>query len=173
MMTLRELLEDKVFKEFFTTIPEVQGYMHPGRLPWRVYVQKERGGPWRKKDFRTYREAFLFLKPRLRDVYDATIQSRGTAFPPPAKVVKVVKRLPSGKKVPVRDEKGKQQYRRIVWRPILPEMEEPHRWCPYCRRPTVFGWFSKHHAFPRGFEFDLSLQRCTICGASERLVAHV
>lgn len=164
MLTLRELLADKIYKEFFTTPPEMPVIPVPELQRWRVYVQRETGGKWAKKDFVRYRDAFKFLKPRLREVHDATIQSRGIAFPPPARVVKIRK---NGQLL--RDDKGKLILRRIVWQPILPEAEEPHRWCPYCRRPTVFGWFSKHHAFPPGFEFDLAIQRCTICGISERL----
>jgi hypothetical protein len=166
MLTLRELLADKVYREFFTTPPDMPRNVHPDLRPWRVYVQSEQHGRWAKKDFATYKDAFRFLKPRLKEVYDATIQSRGIAWGPPARVVRVKR---NGKIL--LDEKGKVVLRRIVWQPILPEAEEPHRWCPYCRRPTVFAWFSRHHAFPRGFEFDLALLRCTICGASERLVS--
>lgn len=167
MLTLRELLTDKIYREFFITVPEMPANLHPSQTPWRVYVQKELHGRWARRDFNQYRDAFKFLKPLLKDAHDATIQSRGIAFSPPARVVKVKR---NGQLL--RDEKGKVVLRRIVWQPILPEAEEPHRWCPYCRRPTVFGWFSKHHAFSSGFEFDLALQRCTICGASERLISH-
>ena len=40
-----------------------------------------------------------------------------------------------------------------------------HDWCPYCRRPTVFWYFRKHHALRQFRDLDLSDdRRCTICG---------
>lgn len=165
MMTLAELLEDKVYREFFTTKPKMPS-VHPSRLPWRVYVQRSSGGSWAKKDFHTYVEAFKFLKPRITSIHDATIQSRGVAFDPPVKIVKVVK----GGKPVIDPTTKKPKIKRLVWAPVLPELEGRHEWCPYCRRPTVFAWFSRHHAFPKGYEIATPYQRCVICGASERLL---
>lgn len=170
MITLSELLADKQYREFFVTKPTMPGLVHQDMKPWRVYVQRESSGPWAKKEFHTYIEAFRFLKPRLKDIHDGTIQSKGIAWSPPHKVVKVMVRDTRGRKVQKQDDRGKPVYRRLVWQPTLPADEEIHQWCTYCRRPTVFRWFSKHHAFPRGYEFTTPYQRCAICGASERLV---
>jgi hypothetical protein len=165
LITLQDLLADKQFREYFTTKPIMPGPVHQDAMPWRVYVQRQLDGGWAKKEFHTYIEAFRFLKPRLKGVHDAAIQSKGIAWSPPHKVVRITR---GGK--PVKDDKGKPVLRRIVWQPSLPPGEEPHTWCTYCRRPTVFRWYSRHHAFPRGYEFTTPYQRCTICGASERLV---
>lgn len=165
MLTLRELLEDKVYREYFTSRPILPANIHPDLKLWRVYVQRETEGPWAKKEFHDYVQAFKFLKPYLKTCHDATIQSKGIAFAPPFKVVRVVRK---GK--PVLDDKQKPVVRRVVWRPLMPTDEQPHRWCPYCRRPTVFAWFAKHHAFPKGYTIATPYQRCVICGASERLV---
>lgn len=172
MMTIHELLEDKVFKEFFKTKP-VMPSTHHSAVPWRVYVQRKVYGPWAKREFKTYTEAFKFLKPYLGKnedgtwkCHDAAIQSKGIAFDGPAKVVRVVK---NGQPVIDRETK-KPVLRRVLWTPKLPYDEVRHVWCPYCRRPTVLGWFSSHHAFPKGYKFDASILRCTICGSSERLI---
>lgn len=135
--------------------------------PWRLYVQRETDGPWARKDFETYRDTFRRLKAEMFEgIHDATIQSKGHAFDPPYRIVKVVR---NGQPVLV---KGIQETRVMVWKPTLPEGETPHRWCPYCRRPTIFSWFSNHHAFPKNgvVKFDPTLLRCTICGVSDRLV---
>jgi len=167
VITLRELLEDKVYREFFTTMPQMPRNLHPDAMPWRVYVQRKMDGPWGKREFHTYKEAFKFLKPHIKTTYNAAIQSKGIQFEAPFKVYRLVK---GGK--PLLDANGKQRYRRVVWVPQLDLTDAPHLWCPYCRRPTVFSWFSKHHAFPKGSVFDLSLRRCAICGASERLAGY-
>lgn len=163
MMTIHELLEDKTYKEFFTTRPQIP-QVHPDQIPWRVYVQREANGGWAKKEFALYTAAFKFLKPYLKTCHDAAIQSKGVAYQPPARTVRITK---NGKPVMV---DGKPKLRRIVWQPKLPYDEVPHTWCTYCRRPTVFAWFSKHHAFPKGYELVTPYQRCVICGTSERLV---
>lgn len=167
MITIHELLEDKVYREFFTTPPLMPVHLPeiPSANYWRVYGQRAVDGPWGKREFHTYAAAFRFFKKLKPTLHDGTIQSKGIAWQPPFKVYKVVK---GGK--PVLDEKGKQVYRRVTWSMKLPAIEEPHLWCTYCRRPTVFRWFTRHHAFPKGYDIATPYQRCTICGASERLV---
>lgn len=170
MITIHELLQDKLYKEFFLTNPIVPAYWPTilDRMPWRVYVQRRVDGPWAKKDFHTYKQAFKFLRPWLPKAHDATIQSRGMAYDPPFKVVRITR---GGK--PVLDERGKQKLRRVIWAPTLPLGEEIHVWCTYCRRPTVFRWFSYHHAFPKGYKISTPYQRCVICGTSERVVKNL
>jgi hypothetical protein len=168
-MTLAELLEDPIYLKYFRTVPHLPAGPRMSE-PWRVYVQLEVDGPWARKHFWTYKEAYRWLKPKLEGYHDATIQSKGVAYKPPMKIVKVSRR---GVPVMINTPSGPvQKTTEIVWKPHLPEGETMHTWCCYCRRPTIFKWFSKHHAF-RGTNqlFDPTLRRCTICGASELLVA--
>lgn len=165
MITLDELLDDKRYREYFLRVPKLPHIerIHP---PWRLYVQRDSGSPWSRKDFETYREAYLFYKSRYKNVsHDASITSRAHAFYPPVRIVKLTR---AG--VPLLDKNGIQQTKEVFWRVSLPDDEIPHRWCPYCRRPTIFTWFSKHHAFPKGAPMDPSQVRCTICGVSERAI---
>lgn len=59
--------------------------------------------------------------------------------------------------------------RRAAYRPPGDlEWPKSHVWCPYCRRPTVWWRFSRHHALRSFVNFDMSeVVRCTICGHSE------
>jgi hypothetical protein len=174
LITLPELLKDKEYRKFFTTVPKSL-VPAPGKKPWRLLVQRKAGGPWARKDFEKYADAFRALVPYLseRRCYDAAIVSRGIAYSPPERIVKVTK---GGKSVRIKDGQGNlvQKTAIVHWRPKLPVTEEAHRWCTYCRRPTVFRWFKTHHAFRNtSLEgiFDPSAKRCTICGAREEFVA--
>jgi RNase P subunit RPR2 len=51
---------------------------------------------------------------------------------------------------------------------LQPEDEE-HHWCKYCRRPTVFKYYTSHK---RLGTVDPWVRRCCICGASERIAIH-
>jgi hypothetical protein len=172
MLTLPELLEDKRYKEFFTTVPKV--VVRPGQLPWRLMIQQHADGPWAKKEFPRYADAFRLLARRLRDntVHDGAICSRGIAFAPPQRIVRITK---GGKPVMARTSRGElvQKTAVSIWEPRLPLGEETHIWCTYCRRPTVFRWFRTHHLI-KGTELqgltDVSDKRCTICGARESFI---
>lgn len=165
MITLRELLSDKRYREYFLKIPVLPELPRTGP-PWRLYVQRESGGPWARREYDSYRDAFRHLKRiGFSDCHDACIQSKGTAFNPPHRVVKVTR---GG--IPLLHKDGSPITKVVWWKPSIPGDEAPHRWCPYCRRPTIFAWFTKHHAFRGGAVFNPSLLRCTICGASENLV---
>lgn len=180
MITLVELLEDPKYRKYFSTPPKMLKPL-PGKLPWRVLVQRRPGGPWAKKEVATYADAFRIIRHNLRagTLHDGTIQSRGIAFGPPVRVAKVTK---GGRPVwhtrdgkPVLDADGKriQKTVNIEWKPKLDPAEEPHDWCTYCRRPTVFRWFRSHHALrSAGLQdiADQSSRRCTICGASEAFI---
>lgn len=166
-----ELLEYPEFKTFLTTKPDIPEVATAGgRKPWRVYVQREAHGKWAKKDFASYVEAFKFMKPHIKASHDVALHCRSVSYMPPGKWVKVVK---GGKPVwltgandkPRRDpETGK----RIQMRRLKPmQMPPGHEWCMYCRRPTIFTWFSKHHSFARrDLVMKMDVERCTICGVS-------
>lgn len=74
----------------------------------------------------------------------------------------------------VQTASGPQQKTAIVaWKPRLDGMEEEHIWCTYCRRPTVFRWFTAHHTLrnsPVAGTTDPTDRRCTICGVREDFI---
>lgn len=182
MITLPELLEDAKYKKYFCTAPKM--LPTPGQKPWQIKLQLEKNGPWKKKEFETYVEAFGTLRKYLsRDrVYDGALRSRGIAFGPPERIVRLTKggrpllHTKNGK--PVLDGQGNpiQQTRTVLWRPQLEATEEAHTWCPYCRRPTVFRWFKSHHAL-RSFGLqdivDPTDRRCSICAVRESFVLSI
>ncbi len=171
MITLRELLEDPVYRSFFKTKPALPKV--PRRSPpWRLFVQREMDGRWSRKDFWTYAEAFNYLRQLLGEIHDAAICSRGVAFKPPHKTVRVTR---GGRPIMIRGSNGKlhPKTKIVYWRPRLEAEDAPHTWCPYCRRPVIVKWFSKHHSFKKDQAFDPGLQRCPICGASELLMIGV
>ncbi len=154
MITLLELLEDPVYKKYFCTVPQLPNVP---RLvePWRLYVRSESG--WRKKDFWKYKEAFVFYSGRKTQFQDAAIVCRPLILPPPTRVVKL-----KGKY----HKNGQQMTKEIIWQPKLAEHPEDHYWCGRCRRPTVFKYFSRHHAFTgeNAALMDPNAKRCLICG---------
>lgn len=165
MLTINELLEDKQYKEFFLRQPEMPQVvkLHEHLRPWRVYIQREADGPWAKKDLRTYTEAFQLFKRLRPTIHDAAINSRSIGFAPPHRLVRIRGQY---REVVRKGTKTKVQVTKlVVWKPSLPPEETGHTWCTYCRRPTVFKYFSKHHAFT-GSELQISADtlRCTICG---------
>lgn len=173
MITLPELLKDPKYREFFTRVPK-DFKPKPGQKPWRLYIQTDVDGPWKKKDFESYAEAFRVLAKYLKGgrLHDGAIQSRGIAYAPPTRVAGVLK---NGRPVYEVGSNGKRLQKTVTvrWKPRLSGDDEPHSWCTYCRRPTVFKWFRSHHAFRgSGLEdcLDPSNKRCTICGAREQFV---
>lgn len=159
MLTIHELLEDKRYKEYFLKAPGMPPvYRQQQMLPWRVYIQREADGAWAKKDLPTYVEAFRLFKKYRPNIHDAAITSRSVAFAPPHRFVRI-----KGKYV-VHKGKKTQVTKLVVWRPQLPPEESAHNWCTYCRRPTVFRYFSKHHAFGNSMPISQEELRCTICG---------
>lgn len=132
---LRTLLkDDEYYRKWFTKEPTIK--VHHTKPPWRLFVQKEKGGPWYKKDLPTYAKAFAAVKLKLPEYWDMAIHCKPQAFKPP--VVRV----------------GKKK----VWNPI----PEGHIWCAYCRRPTVF-YFYRRHPNLRNFISEGAM-RCQICG---------
>lgn len=171
MITLVELLDDPRYKKFFTTIPKVNPAIAAN---WRLYIQRKADGPWARKDYSDYADAFRKFAKELKRgaVHDGTIQSRGIAYSPPQRIVAVTS---GGRPVYIKDSKGSriQKTAVVVWRPRLPAEEEAHSWCTYCRRPTVFKWFLAHHALnksPVAKLVDPADRRCTICGAREEFI---
>jgi hypothetical protein len=144
-VTLRQLLSDPVYRAWFKTEP-VGGF--PKHCKFRVFAQVEKGGRWAKKDFGDFKSAYNFVARNLNRWHDAALVSRTHECRPP--VVRV---------------NGKRAYYAAVL------TLEGHRWCPYCRRPTVFGFFSRHHAFGHFKPLPFKL-RCGVCGISETAIKH-
>jgi hypothetical protein len=140
---MRELLRDPLYRRWFTQPPK--------KLPgdrWRVYAQVKTDGPWSKKDFSSWREALRFFAEHHREWHDAALTCRNRAFRPPT----------------VSDKLGR---RRNYHAPSV--TLQHHIWCPYCRRPTRFGYFSRHHNLPNCLPYKL---RCIVCGIAEDAVKH-
>jgi hypothetical protein len=161
-LTIHDLLEDERYRKYFLTVPRLPKVQRT-TPPWRLYVQKG-DGLWRKRDFEQYGDAVRMFN-RLRsagDMRDAAVTCRPVAFDPPTRIVRV-----KGKYVKTSRGELVQQTREILWSwvPLLNGEDDTHYWCPYCRRPTVFTWFSKHHAVLGVHKtyMDASARRCTIC----------
>lgn len=135
-ITLRELLQDPIFKAWTRKVPELVP-TPASSPPWILYVRM--GSCWSSREYETYPLAFNTMAKLLkhRTLDDGAIHSKRQWFKPPI----------------VRKEE-----RRHYW-PNPPG----HLWCGYCRRPTVFACFSKHHAM-NGKVFDPYEPRCTTCG---------
>ncbi len=173
MISIIELLEDPRYRKYFTTVPRTL-VPAPGQKPWRLYIQRSSDGPWRKKEYEKYADAFRHLAKDLKGgrVHDGAIQSRGIAFGPPNRVAKVTK---GGRPVMVRTASGILAPKTVLveWKPKLDPYDAPHTWCTYCRRPTEFKWFHTHHALRGSLAdglLDPSSRRCTICGAREEFI---
>lgn len=173
MITLPELLEDKNYRQFFSTVPK------QGATPmnWRIFVQRKPDGPLAKKDYVRYSEAFARIKAELKrgTLHDGTIQSRGIAYGPPERIVRITQ---GGRPVMVKSSTGAlvQRTAVVLWKPRLPADEEAHVWCSYCRRPTVLKWFASHHSIrnsPVAGCIDPADRRCTFCGGREEFIRGV
>lgn len=136
MIRLVDLLRDPDYRKWFTTVPTIRVEHHTP--PWRLFVQQEEGGRWARVDLPSYPKAYAGVKSRLQECFDMTIHCKPQGFRPP--IVEI---------------SGKRSY--------IP-VPDGHHWCVYCRRPTVFKFFSKHPNMPKIVIADYE-ERCTICGA--------
>lgn len=144
-ITLRELLEDPVYRKWFQKPPTVR---EPQR--WRVYAQEEEGGPWRAANFDRWEWAYHYVRRHYKMWYDCALCSRVWEWRPPV--------------VRYRGERVIKGRLRKVWKrkyyePMVNMMG--HTWCPHCRRPTVFRKFRRHHTVGKALPYK---ERCSICG---------
>lgn len=166
MITMAELIKDPTYKKFLTSKPRLPAVMRdPKRSsspPWVVYVQKEVDGPWGKKEFWKYSEAFNFMKKALnKGVHDAAINCKRMGFEPPERLARI-----KGKYVLGSDNVRRQATKYVKWLPKLNPEDQEHHWCKYCRRPTIFKYYSRHK---RLGSVSTDVPRCCICGASARI----
>lgn len=167
MITIHDLLKDTTYKQFICQQPSLPPHMTRALKPWRLMVQLKGEQHWRMKRFGTYSEAFKAMKKILPRAADATINCPALGFVAPTRVVRIKGKFHTN---------GQQLTRLVTWKAAMPMGEfEEHHWCPYCRRPSVFKRFRRHHALQGnaigGLPIDPSLLRCSICGASENIVS--
>lgn len=162
---MRDLLDDKRYKEYLLQKPKLPAVARDPSLspPWVIYVQMEADGRWRRKSFNTYREAFQFFKKLLPRAHDLAFNNKRIPQEPPTRLVRI-----KGKYVMGSDGVKRQATKVVRWQPKLGPDEADHEWCMYCRRPTLFRFYSRHHALKNG-GVDGTVRRCCICGASERI----
>lgn len=147
---MRTLLKDSLYRQWVLRPPDgwdARDSAFEGVRPWRVFVQRIEDGPWGVKDFKSYRKALAFFAKAIKlGVWDATINHKVHQFGPPR----------------LRARKGG---RTVPWDGIPPG----HRWCSFCRRPTIFRYYKKHPAIPLPMVIPY-VSRCSICGSSSRFV---
>lgn len=169
MIPMSELVRDPNYRRYLETKPKEPPISRDPRLqqspPWVVFVQREAGGKWGKKEFWKYSEAFKFMAKALKaKVHDATIHNKRVAFDPPGRFVKI-----KGQYVTGSDGKRRQATKIVPWKPRLADGDPDHHWCRYCRRPTVFRYYRKHKALKMSHPIDSTVTRCCICGSSSRI----
>lgn len=163
---MSELVKDPTYRKFLETKPKTPKISRDKRMqtspPWVVFVQREPDGPWAKKECWKYSEAFKVFKHWLKKgAHDATIHNKRVPTKPPSRLVRI-----KGKYVTGSDGKRRQATTYVTWKPKLLPEDPIHYWCMYCRRPTVFKYFTKHK---RIGVVDSTVRRCCICGSSERI----
>ena len=131
-LTIRQLLKDPLYAKWMTKPPKIT--VKGVTEPWRVFIQQP-DGKWAKKEFFNYVEAYNWMAKNIKNYPDIVIHSKRQAFKPP--VVRY---------------QGKKQY----W-----PSPKGYKWCPYCRRPTRFAYFKKHHNQPLAVPW---FKRCVVCG---------
>lgn len=164
MITIHELLRDPQYRAYFLKAPKLPDHYTPEMKPWKLAVLKHGESVWRTKRFGTYREAFEGLKKMLPTIADGAIISPALGFMPPTRTVRVKGKI---------DPKTKKQLiRTTLWRPQLDGDEATHYWCPHCRRPTIWKVAGLNRPARDGFVLPKGepINRCTICGTSERVV---
>jgi hypothetical protein len=166
MITLDELLRDKQYREYFIKPPKLPAHYTPAMKPWKLYIMKKGEMKWRAHRFGTYKEAFEAFKKMRPVTQNAAINCPALAFLPPLKTVRV-----KGKFEVVRG-KQKPVVKTIVWKPRIEADMADHHWCGHCRRPTI--WRAVALGARRNGPVYLpegeTALRCTICGASERII---
>lgn len=175
MIPIGELLEDKIFNRYFTQTPPM--YPHQANKPdgWRLWVKSDPDSPWRRKDVRHYEAGVQYILRGIGEgsLHNAVLQCRGVSYKPPVR--RLLVRDPKTKQpLLVTDSKTGIVSKKVlekIWQPSPDLIQEygRHEWCFYCRRPTVFAYFAKHHAFAgTSLEpyYDGSVRRCAVCGIS-------
>lgn len=166
MITMPELLEDKAYYDFIVTKPRTPKAASDESMTgqWVVYFRKDNQSPWKRKAFFKYKKALkFFFQVHEAGYYDFALANRRIRFNRPKRLARI-----KGKYI--MDSRGErvQVTKYVPWKPKLSGDEQEHLWCGYCRRPTIFKYFTKHHALKLP-EVDSGVTRCSVCGASSRI----
>lgn len=169
---MSELITDKRYKEYLLKVPKLPASAKLDHMsgPWVVYVQKKPDGPWGRKNFRTYKEAFSFFKLCLKKykVHDLALNCKRIGFEPPTRFVRIKGAFQVGSDG-VKRQKTKMVRWEIPAKLLMDEAIHDYEWCMYCRRPTEFRHYRRHPALKPIKQVDTAVRRCCICGASERI----
>jgi hypothetical protein len=162
-LTLRQLLADPLYKKWFLKRPTVvpTGSQTP---PWFIYILEE--GKWRRAQIGSYKKALKWAAKNLQGFDDIVISSKRQAYRPPR-----YRRNVEGHFEYCPKKCRLQHTETVIWE----SYPYTHQWCPYCRRPTVFDVFARHHAFTGQWDNGRCLEkpRCTVCGASDSMVQEI
>lgn len=165
MITIQELLRDPQYRDYFKKVPKLPAHYTPENLPWKLIIMKKGENVWRTKRYGTYAEAFGGLKKVLPIIDNAAINCPALSFMPPLKTYRIKGKFIGNTKRPL--------LKTVVWQPRITADMEPHNWCPFCRRPTVFRMavraVSKKNS-PFAPVMSEPQLRCSICGAGERII---
>jgi hypothetical protein len=163
MTSMRELMDDPIYRAYMKRIPLLHGGANPNH-PWQIWVHTPQN-TWLTKTFPTYAEVWsVFVRKYKERTGDPTIVSRRAFFAPPGEWYKVRVKLstprvsPSGVKTTHRvEDRWRQTFTWPDWR---------EEWCGRCRRPVEFRpLFETHHALKRmPVVSDEDNMRCPICG---------
>lgn len=161
-ITLKRLLKDPIYRKWFSTKP-AQGAQ--GR--WRVWFKETPTSPWEEKEFPSWKKGFKFVQANINNFYDMALANPSHAYSPP---VVIWKRTKNPKTEIIT------KHRRHYVPPVAEDADRmidnhKHAWCPYCRRPTIFTYFRRHHSYYTrvnflGKPYDTNSQEriCLICG---------
>lgn len=163
----RRLLEDPVYKAWLKKPPKDDRVTH-GEV-WVAWLKPvshpNRPNRWYRKTFHTYKEAYVYVAKNLAGVEDAAIGCTHQEFKPP--IVRTGYRIARFKRKDPKTGKEVIVKQKVPVRKFLTELPgrlpPGHTWCGYCRRPTIFGYFLKHHALPKAYCVPYE-KRCRICG---------
>lgn len=145
-LTLRDLLQDEVYRAWFSKNPPLLPVQRHGR-PWWIYLKMPQQ-PWQRAQTKQYRQAYKVVQKYLNKANDIVIVSRRRPYNPPTYWP--------------RREDGTRNVQKAYWS----NYPSDHAWCPYCRRPTTFVTVKNHHAVSAS---DLTFTpepqaRCRVCG---------
>lgn len=165
--TLKQLMEDPVYREFIRATPDPYviyagtAIANPSLTvgePWRVWVDMG-DHRWKTGQFASYARAFNTVAKAMRsNARDAVLVSRRVFFPPPGEW--------ESYRVRIKDPKGTRIATRERWVQTYHWDDVTLEWCPRCRRPSRFlelHW--THHALRRQpCLTEDEPYRCVFCG---------